>query len=292
MGFSVLFVCDADGNAAAVTIEGTLVQDAWVNENYKQYVPSAGQSIISTVLGKTEYLHDLDGDGTKENPYLIKTADDFAKATAILESTYYEVVTTNDSDEVTAVKRWCGISADGMSQIYFQLAPASGDSITVTAPNGALLLSQNGGTYEDTEIVIRQQFAGVLDGNGATINFNGETVTLSGSPNGVIVDYLCGTAIDLDDDDATDITQIARIKNLTIANVTVDAAYAKSGQAAILAGSVDGISTIDGVHIVDAEMDSSVAQIHNKAGLVGKRNGGTLTTIGVAFHRGLSVIFR
>ena len=67
MGFSVLFVCDADGNTAPVTIEGTLVQNAWVNENYKQYVPSAGQSIISTVLGKTEYLHDLDGDGTKES---------------------------------------------------------------------------------------------------------------------------------------------------------------------------------------------------------------------------------
>ncbi|MBQ6951487.1 MAG: hypothetical protein IJN44_08340 [Clostridia bacterium] len=67
MGFSVLFVCDANGDAAPVTLEGTLVQNAWVDENDKQYVPSAGQSIISTVLGKTEYLHDLDGNGTKES---------------------------------------------------------------------------------------------------------------------------------------------------------------------------------------------------------------------------------
>ncbi len=67
MGFSVLFVCDADGNAAPVTLEGTLVQNAWVDENDKQYVPSAGQSIISTVLEKTEYLHDINGDGTKES---------------------------------------------------------------------------------------------------------------------------------------------------------------------------------------------------------------------------------
>lgn len=67
MGFSVLFVCDANGNAAPVTLEGTLVQNAWVDENDKQYVPSAGQSIISTVLAKTEYLHDIDGDGTKES---------------------------------------------------------------------------------------------------------------------------------------------------------------------------------------------------------------------------------
>ena len=67
MGFSVLFICDSNGNAAPITIEGTLVQDAWVNESYKQYVPSAGQSIINTVLGKTEYLHDIDNDGTKES---------------------------------------------------------------------------------------------------------------------------------------------------------------------------------------------------------------------------------
>lgn len=67
MGFSVLFVCDADGNTAPLTLEGTLVQNAWVDENDKQYVPSEGQSIISTVLGKTDYLHDIDGDGTNES---------------------------------------------------------------------------------------------------------------------------------------------------------------------------------------------------------------------------------
>ncbi len=67
MGFSVLLVCDADGNAAPVTLEGDLVQNAWVDESDTQYVPSAGQSIVSTVLGKTEYLHDIDGDGTKES---------------------------------------------------------------------------------------------------------------------------------------------------------------------------------------------------------------------------------
>lgn len=67
MGFSVLLVCDANGNAAPVTLEGTLVQNAWIDENDKQYVPSAGQSIISTVLAKTEYLHDIDGDDTNES---------------------------------------------------------------------------------------------------------------------------------------------------------------------------------------------------------------------------------
>ncbi|MBO7320197.1 MAG: hypothetical protein J6V06_09300, partial [Clostridia bacterium] len=67
MGFSVLFICDSNGNAAPVTIEGTLIQDAWVDANDKHYVPSAGQSIINTVLSKTDYLHDLDGDGKNES---------------------------------------------------------------------------------------------------------------------------------------------------------------------------------------------------------------------------------
>ena len=67
MGFSTLFVCDANGDATPVTLEGTLVQNAWVDENDKQYVPSAGQSIIETVLAQTDYLHDIDGDGTKES---------------------------------------------------------------------------------------------------------------------------------------------------------------------------------------------------------------------------------
>ncbi len=67
MGFSGLFECDESGNATPVILEGTLVQDAWINESYKQYAPSAASSIISTALNKTEYLHDLDGDGTRES---------------------------------------------------------------------------------------------------------------------------------------------------------------------------------------------------------------------------------
>ena len=67
MGFSVLFICDADGNTAPVTLEGTFVQNAWVSAEDTKYVPSEGQSIVSTVLGKTDYLHDIDGDGTKES---------------------------------------------------------------------------------------------------------------------------------------------------------------------------------------------------------------------------------
>ena len=91
MGFSVLFICDANGNAAPVTLEGTLVQNAWVNKDYKDYVPSAGQSIISTVLSKTDYLHDLDGDGTKESlnlgfAYMPESTTSKVNATTIIDN--------------------------------------------------------------------------------------------------------------------------------------------------------------------------------------------------------------
>ena len=67
MGFSVLYICDADGKATSTTLEGELIQRAWVKETDKQYVPSAGQDIVSSVLEKENFLHDIDGDGTKES---------------------------------------------------------------------------------------------------------------------------------------------------------------------------------------------------------------------------------
>lgn len=106
MGFSVLFVCDANGNAAPVTIEGTLVQNAWVDENDKQYVPSAGQSIISTVLKKTEYLHDIDGDGTKESlnlgfAYMPESSTSKVNTTTITDNRTNKDTVPYDYAEVT-----------------------------------------------------------------------------------------------------------------------------------------------------------------------------------------------
>ncbi len=68
MGFSGLFECGEDGYSTPLTLEGTLVQYAWINETYAQYTPSAASSIIDNALGKSEYLHDLDldGDGATE----------------------------------------------------------------------------------------------------------------------------------------------------------------------------------------------------------------------------------
>jgi len=67
MGFSGLFECDESGNSTPLILEGKLIQEAWINEEYKVYAPSEASSIITTALSKTDYLHDLDGDGTKES---------------------------------------------------------------------------------------------------------------------------------------------------------------------------------------------------------------------------------
>lgn len=69
MGFSGLFECDKNGNATPLILEGTFIQDAWINESHKQYVPkiSAGllsydtAKIIEEALSKEEYVHYLNG---------------------------------------------------------------------------------------------------------------------------------------------------------------------------------------------------------------------------------------
>lgn len=67
MGFSVLVMCTSGGNAAPITLEGELIQNAWVDETDKEYVPEDAQTIIDTVMEKDGYLHDIDGDGTNES---------------------------------------------------------------------------------------------------------------------------------------------------------------------------------------------------------------------------------
>lgn len=61
MGFSVLFTCDDEGNAAPVTLEGDFIQNAWACEEYKKYVPSKGQDIVDKVLKQTNYKHNING---------------------------------------------------------------------------------------------------------------------------------------------------------------------------------------------------------------------------------------
>ena len=59
MGFSVVMMCDTNGNGSPVTIKGYLHQYAWAHKGYTQYVPSDGQSAISAVLNKEEFIHSI-----------------------------------------------------------------------------------------------------------------------------------------------------------------------------------------------------------------------------------------
>ena len=91
MGFSVLAICDSVGNSAPITLEGTLIQNAWVDSDDTQYVPSAGQSIVNSVLKKSDYLHDIDGDGVKESlnlgiAYMPEAIGSPVKATSITDN--------------------------------------------------------------------------------------------------------------------------------------------------------------------------------------------------------------
>ena len=61
MGMSVLYLCDADGNATPTTIEGGFVQYAWADSSCTAYMPEGTSSIASTVLSNTNYTHTING---------------------------------------------------------------------------------------------------------------------------------------------------------------------------------------------------------------------------------------
>lgn len=58
MGLSVFAEASAT-SFPSISLEGTLVQYAWVNGDYKKYAPSKASSIVSTVLNKTNYQHNI-----------------------------------------------------------------------------------------------------------------------------------------------------------------------------------------------------------------------------------------
>lgn len=61
LGFSLLFECDENGKTTPVTLEGTLVQDTWIDKSDKQYIPSDLENMVGIALGKTAFLHNING---------------------------------------------------------------------------------------------------------------------------------------------------------------------------------------------------------------------------------------
>lgn len=226
MGFSVLFVCNAEGNAAPCTIEGTLVQDAWIDEDDKQYVPSAGQSIISSVLSKTEYLHDIDGDGTKESlnlgfAYMPESITSKVNATTITDSRtnkdtvpydYAEVSILNGKTYVYSYKNTNGTNNDFIN-VGEYIPNKQSDIITVS--------------YSDT-----------ADGleNGKTFGTSGWVYELN-----VDLDKLSGYALDFSKLSMT-------INGTTVNDYTVNGNAKPTSPVAVTAGGTTYIltATIDG----------------------------------------------
>ena len=106
MGFSVLVMCTEGGAATPITLEGTLIQNAWVDESDKQYVPEDAQSIIETVMGKEKYLHDLDGDKKNESlnlgiAYMPADGEYIVKTPAITDNRVNKDNVPYESEEVS-----------------------------------------------------------------------------------------------------------------------------------------------------------------------------------------------
>ncbi|MBE6688788.1 MAG: hypothetical protein E7588_05870 [Ruminococcaceae bacterium] len=195
MGFSVLSICDANGDAASITLEGTLVQNAWIDENDKQYVPSAGQSIISTVMAKTEYLHDIDGNGTNESlnlgiAYMPESLTSKVNTTTITDNRtnkdavpydYAEVSILNGKTYVYSYKNTNG-TADSFKTESEYTPDKYSDLITVTYSDTAdgLTTGKSFGTdgwvYE-LNVDLDKLSGYALDFSKLSMSVNGTTVT-------------------------------------------------------------------------------------------------------------------
>ena len=195
MGFSVLCVCDANGDVAPITIEGTLIQNAWVDENDTQYVPSAGQSIIQTVLAKTEYLHDIDGDGTKESlnlgfAYMPESLTSKVNTTTITDNRtnketipydYADVSILNGKTYVYSYKNTSG-TEDSFKTESDYVPNTNSDIITVTYGDTADSLTAGksfgtGGWVYELNVDLDKASGYKLDFSKLSMTVNGTTVT-------------------------------------------------------------------------------------------------------------------
>lgn len=220
MGFSVLCVCDSDGNSTPITLEGEFVQYAWVDENDKQYVPSEGQSIVEIVMDNTEYLHDIDGDGTNESlnlgiAYMPESLTSKVNTATITDNRtnknavpydYAEVSILNGKTYVYSYKNSSGTVDEFKEETDYKPNEYS-DIITVTYSDTAEGLTQsksygtNGWIYE-LNVDLDKASGYALDFNKLSMTVNGVTVNdfkVNGSdkPSSSIVVVAGGTSYTL-----------------------------------------------------------------------------------------------
>ena len=195
MGFSVLSICDAEGNSPAINLEGKFIQNAWIDEEDKKYVPSAGQSIVSTVLGKADYLHDLDGDGKNESlnlgiAYMPESLTSKVNATTINDNRtnkntvpydYAEIYILSGKTYVYSYKNTNGTDGEIAEEDVY-VPDSYGDIIAVTYADTKDGLTEdksfevNGWVYE-LNVDLDKLSGYALDFSKLTMSVNGVSVT-------------------------------------------------------------------------------------------------------------------
>ena len=191
MGFSVLVICNADGSSATINLEGELIQNAWVDESYKQYVPSAGQKIIADALKQTDYLHDLDGDGTKESlnlgiAYMPQDTSGNVGTSSIYDQRSNKNETPYDYASVSATKVYSYKNTYGTAESFKNESEYNpnkqGDIITVTYSDTTVGL-ENGKFFEtdgwvyELKVDLDKVPGYKLDFSKVVMMVNGATVT-------------------------------------------------------------------------------------------------------------------
>lgn len=194
MGFSVLCVCDSDGNSTPITIEGGFTQQAWIDKDDAQYVPSEGQSIVETVLKQEEFLHDIDGDGVNESlnlgfAYMPESLTSKVNATTIYDNRsnkdsipydYATVSILNGSTYVYSYKNTNG-TGDSFKTESEYVPNKYSDIITVTYSDTSEGLTQgrsygtNGWVYE-LSVDLDKASGYALDFSKLSMSVNGVTV--------------------------------------------------------------------------------------------------------------------
>lgn len=191
MGFSVLVICNADGTAATINLDGELIQNAWVDESDKQYVPSDGQSLITSALKQTDYLHDLNDDGIKESlnlgiAYMPQSANGKVDTSNINDNRINKDAIPYDYADVSSTKVYSYKNTSGTSDDFVNVADyvpnKQGDIITVTYSDTAdgLESSKSFGTdgwvYE-LNVDLDKLSGYALDFSKLSISINGVAIT-------------------------------------------------------------------------------------------------------------------
>ena len=85
MGMSVVLM-SADGLATVppVTLEGELIQYAWIDAEDAQYIPEDTSAIVDEVFAQTDFIHSINGQDSVNLGFVVTPADDRSTGTLVV----------------------------------------------------------------------------------------------------------------------------------------------------------------------------------------------------------------